>query len=141
MNKKSKEKNSDQKDWEKFLNNPSDIFDKDKLENRSHRSNSRYKFDFHGYSIENANKKVKELIYKCSEEGFIEILIITGKGIHSNEKDNVYVSREYSKLQNTLPDFIKNNSDLSSMIQSIRQAPKELGGDGALIIKLRKFIK
>ena len=141
MNKKSKEKNSDHKDWEEFLNNPSDIFDKDKLENKNHKSNGTYKFDFHGYSIENANKKVAELIRKCFEEKFAEILIITGKGIHSDKENNVYVSREYSKLQNTLPEFIKNNPDLNSKIQAIKKAPKDFGGDGALVIKLKKFIK
>ena len=141
MNKKSKEKNSDHKDWEEFLNNPSDIFDKDKLENKNHKSNGTYKFDFHGYSIDNANKKVAELIRKCFEEKFSEILIITGKGMHSDKKNNVYVSREYSKLQNTLPEFIKNNPDLNSKIQTIKRAPQDFGGDGALVIKLKKFIK
>ena len=92
MNKKSKEKNSDHKDWEEFLNNPSDIFDKDKLENKNHKSNGTYKFDFHGYSIDNANKKVAELIRKCFEEKFSEILIITGKGMHSDKKNNVYIT-------------------------------------------------
>lgn len=141
MNKKSKEKNSDHKDWEEFLNNPSDIFDKDKLENKNHKSNGTYKFDFHGYSIDNANKKVAELIRKCFEEKFSEILIITGKGMHSDKKNNVYVSREYSKLQNTLPEFIKNNPDLNSKIQTIKRAPQDFGGDGALVIKLKKFTK
>tara|TARA_B100000029_G_scaffold261246_1_gene257547 strand:- start:413 stop:820 length:408 start_codon:yes stop_codon:yes gene_type:complete len=130
-------KSSDQKDWENFLNNPSDIFDKDKLKKKNQKLFRKYKFDFHGYSIDNANKKVENLIYKSFEEGVSELLIITGKGSHSSKKDDVYVSKEYSKLQNTLPEFIKNNSELTSKIQSIRQAPKEFGGDGALIIKLK----
>ena len=139
MSEKSKKKNSDQKDWEEFLNNPSDIFDKDKLENKNQKILNRYKFDFHGYSIDDANKKVEELIFKALENGIGELLVVTGKGIHSNKKDDVYVSRDYSKLQNTLPEFIKNNSELNSKIQAIKQAPKELGGDGALIIKLKKL--
>ena len=137
MNKKSKENNSNQKTWEEFLNNPSDIFDKDQLENKNSEQHGRYKFDFHGYSIENANKKVEELISLCFEKGFKEILIVTGKGIHSDKQDNVYTSREHSKLQNTLPEFIKNNENLNSKIQIIKPAPRELGGDGALIIKLK----
>ena len=132
-------KNSDQKDWENFLNNPSDIFDKDSLQKKSHKSFSRYKFDFHGYSIDDANQKIKELIFKSFEEGIKELLIITGKGTHSNKEQDVYTSREYSKLQNTLPEFIKNNRELSSKIHKIKQAPQELGGDGALIIKLKKI--
>ncbi len=130
-------KSSDQKNWEKYLNNPSDVFDKDNLDKKNQKLFNRYKFDLHGYSIDSANKKVEDLISKSFEEGVRELLIITGKGTHSNKKDDVYVSKEYNKLQNTLPEFIKNNQDLSSKIYSIRKAPKELGGDGALVIKLK----
>ena len=66
-----------------------------------------------------------------------EILIITGKGIHSTSENNVYVSEELSKLRNTIPDFIKNNTELSSKIMSINEADKFSGGAGAIIIKLK----
>ncbi len=132
-------KDSDQKDWENFLNSSSNIFDKDNLQKKSEKLFNRYKFDFHGYSIDDANKKVEELIFKLFEEGVRELLIVTGKGIHSNKQEDVYTSKEYSKLQNSLPEFIKNNSELSSKIEKIKQAPQELGGDGALIIKLKKI--
>ena len=132
-------KNSDQKDWEKFLNNPSNIFDKDDIEKNNQKKFAKYKFDFHGYSIEDANKKIEYLISKSLEKGVKELLIITGKGIHSNKEEDVYTSKEYSKLQNTLPEFIKNNPELSSKIEKIKQAPQELGGDGALVIKLKKI--
>ena len=132
-------KDSDQKDWENFLNNPSDIFDKDSLQKKSHKSFSRYKFDFHGYSIDAANKKAEELISKSFEEGVRELLIITGKGTHSNKEENVYTSKEYGKLKSTLPEFIKNSPELSSKIEKMKQAPEELGGNGALVIKLKKI--
>ena len=133
-------KDSDQKDWEKFLNNPSDIFDKDNLQKKGKKPFRRYKFDFHGYSIDDANKKAEELISKSFEEGVRELLIITGKGTHSNKKEeDVYTSKEYGKLQSTLPEFIKNNPELSSKIEKIKQAPQELGGCGALVIKLKKI--
>ena len=78
-----------------------------------------------------------DLINKSFENGVLELLIITGKGTHSKKKDNVYVSEKYSRIQNTLPDFVKNNHELSSKIVSIKEASKELGGEGALIIKLK----
>mgnify|MGYP001314290146 CR=1 FL=1 len=139
MSKKSKGEDSDQKDWKNFLNNPLDIFDKEKLENKNQKLLGRYKFDFHGYSIDDANKKVEELISTSFEKGVSELLIVTGKGTHSNKEEDVYTSKEYSKLQNTLPEFIKNNPELSSKIEKIKQAPQELGGDGALVIKLKKI--
>ena len=132
-------KNSDQKDWENFLKNPSSVFDKDDIEKDNQKKFTKYKFDFHGYSIEDANKKIEYLISKSLEKGVKELLIITGKGTHSDKKDDVYVSKEYNKLQNTLPEFIKNNLELSSKIEKIKQAPKELGGSGAFILKLKKI--
>ena len=132
-------KDSDQKDWENFLKNPSNIFDKDNLQKKNEKLFTSYKFDFHGYSIDDANKKVEELISKSFEEGVRELHIVTGKGIHSNKQQDVYTSKEYGKLQNSLPEFIKNNPELSSKIEKIKQAPQELGGDGALVIKLKKI--
>jgi len=134
-----KEKNTDQADWEEFLNNPSNISDKDELKNRVKNQSRKYKFDLHGYSIDGANKKIEELINICYEKGVEELLIVTGKGIHTENNDNVYTSKEYNKLQNTLPNFIKNNSDLTSKIYKIELAPKSLGGDGALVIILKKL--
>ena len=72
---------------------------------------------------------------------FKEILIITGKSIHSNKEDDVYTSKDHNKLQNTIPEFIQSNPDLNSKVLKTKKAPKELGGEGALIIKLRKIIK
>ena len=51
-------------------------------------------------------EKVEDLINKSFENGVLELLIITGKGTHSKKKDNVYVSEKYSRIQNTLPDFL-----------------------------------
>ena len=130
-------KSSDQKDWENFLSSTSNVFNKDSLEKKDQKFFDRYKFDLHGYSIDSANKKVEDLINKSFENGVPELLIITGKGTHSKKKDNVYVSEKYSRIQNTLPDFVKNNYELSSKIVSIKEASKELGGEGALIIKLK----
>ena len=139
MSQNFNEKNSDRKAWQEFLNDTSDIFDKDKTEKKKELFRTRYKFDFHGYSIENAKKKLEELILKCFNESVAEILVVTGKGTHSDKKDSVYVSKEHNRLRNTLPDFIKNNSDLYSKVDSIKKAPKELGGEGALIVKLKKL--
>ena len=139
MNKRNKENKSDQKNWEEFINDPTNIFDKDNIDSKKRYSFKKFKFDFHGYSIDKANSKIEELILKCLKEGIREILIITGKGIHSKNEENVYVSKDFSKLQSTIPDFIKNNPSINSNISNINSAPKELGGNGALVIKLKKI--
>ena len=139
MIKKLEEKNSDKKDWDDYINSPSQIFDKENPESGKSKTSRKYRFDFHGYTIENANKKIKELISKCYEDGTSEILVITGKGKHSNQDDNVYASKEFGLLQNTLPEFIKNNEELKSKIKKVIKAPKEYGGEGAIIIKLKRL--
>ena len=75
----------------------------------------------------------------CYENGFSEILLITGQGHHSNLDKNVYVSKDHSTLKGTIPEFIKNTSSLYSKIINIRNASPHEGGKGALIIKLKKF--
>ena len=66
-------------------------------------------------------------------------MLITGKGNHSKIDDNVYLSKGYNKLKNTIPDFINNNEDLTSKILKIQEADRNVGGEGALIIKLKKL--
>ena len=133
--------NKDKKDWEEFLEETSQIPDKDSNEYTKNKKIEKFKFDFHGYSIESANIKVAEIINKCFGNGFSELLFITGKGIHSQSEENVYISEEFSKLKNTIPEFIKNNPDLSSKVEKIKEADLKSGGAGALIIKLKKIIK
>ncbi len=139
MSKKDKLSEQDKKDWKDFLDNPLSFFEKENLEKEHSKEPKRFKFDLHGFSIENANKKVNEIINKCYQEGFSEILFITGKGLHSNIEDSVYISKEYNQLKNTIPDFIKNSSDLNSKIIKITKANEKFGGGGALIVKLKKL--
>ena len=138
MKKKSTLSEKDKKSWEEFLKNSSDIQDKEEKE-KEKKKFIRYKFDLHGLSIDEANKKVVEIIESCYEKGFKEILLITGQGHHSNLDKNVYVSKDHSTLKGTIPEFIKNNSALSSKIIKIENASLREGGKGALIIRLKKF--
>jgi DNA-nicking Smr family endonuclease len=89
--------------------------------------------------LEEANKKVKDIIYHCVKNKFKELLLITGKGIHSNIKDNAYISKDLGKLKYSVPEFIKTNSDVNKLIISINDAEKKDGGEGAIIIKLKNL--
>ena len=138
MTNKKKVLEKNKKDWEDFLKNPLKIFDKDR-EILEKENSSRFKFDLHGYSIDDANKKVTEIIESSYEKGFKEILLITGQGHHSNLDKNVYVSKDHSTLKGTIPEFIKNNSALHSKVIKMENASLKEGGKGALIIRLKKF--
>jgi len=65
---------TNQKDWEEYIKNPKDVFDKDG-QDEIHSNKKRYKFDFHGFSLEEANKKVAEIIKFCLEKRYKEILM------------------------------------------------------------------
>ena len=93
----------------------------------------------HGYSLEEANAKVQELIISCVKNQYKEILLITGKGIHSNTEENVYISKNLSKLRYSVPEYIRSNSELSKKVISISKSDKSDGGDGAILIKLKKL--
>tara|TARA_B100000029_G_C17156004_1_gene807809 strand:- start:119 stop:538 length:420 start_codon:yes stop_codon:yes gene_type:complete len=129
----------DQKYWEEYIKDPKDIFDKDKSKERSKNKDLRFKFDLHGYSLLEANKKVKEIIIFCSDNKYKEILLITGKGIHSSTEKDIYVSRDLSKLRHSIPDFIQSNTELLQRVKTIVPAENKDGGDGAIIIKLKSL--
>tara|TARA_S200000501_G_scaffold341667_1_gene351223 strand:+ start:286 stop:702 length:417 start_codon:yes stop_codon:yes gene_type:complete len=131
---KDNNNDKDKKDWEEFVKNPKDIFDKD-IQDTSRLFKSTFKFDLHGYSLEQANKKVKEIIVKCVNDNYKEILLITGKGLHS-KTDNVYSSKNFSKLKFSIPEFLRTDKEISKYVNSISSADKNSGGEGALLLKL-----
>jgi len=137
--KKKDSNQEDKKNWEEYIKNPSDIYDKDQGNSNSIQRRERYKFDLHGFTLDDANDKVKEIIKHCVKNKFKEILLITGKGIHSTNEEDTYVSKNLGKLKYSVPEFISTNSDLNKLIISINDAEKKDGGEGALIIKLRNL--
>ena len=139
MTEKKKISQKDLDDWKDYIKNPRDIVDKDLGKSRTKENRNRFKFDLHGYTLIDANEKVKELILFCKKEEYKEILLITGKGIHSNTENDIYSSKDLSKLRFSVPEYINSNPDLSNLVYSIATANNSDGGDGALIIKLKKL--
>ncbi len=138
MIKKKYPSQEDKKTWEEYIKNPSDIYDKDQGATNSVQRKERYKFDLHGFTLDEANNKVKEIIEYCLKNKFKELLLITGKGIHSTVDKDAYISKNLGKLKYSVPEFIK-TSELSKFIISINNAEKKDGGDGAIIIRLKSL--
>ena len=136
MNDKISDK--DKKDWESFL------LSKEKLHNKDIRTNnskpSIFKtLDLHGYSLDEANKTIEIFINKSYQEGISKLIIITGKGIHSKNKNNPFLSKDLSILKYSVPEFIKENKILMKKIINIEEANIKDGGSGAFYIYLKKF--
>ena len=125
--------------WQDYIKNPTDITDKDIIYKKNVLNNHRFKYDLHGQTLVNANSKVVEIILSCLKKNYKEILLITGKGIHSNTDKDIYASKDLSKLKYSVPEYIKSNPDISKHVLSISDASKKDGGEGAIIIKLRNL--
>ena len=138
MTKKKDLSQEDKKIWEDYIKDPSDIYDKDK-KNQKGPKRKRFRFDLHGYTLDDANTKVKEILFFCMENKYKELLLITGKGIHSSNEKDAYVSKDYGKLKYSVPEFIKSNPELNKLIISIYEADIKDGGEGAILIKLKNL--
>ena len=129
----------DRKAWEEYIKNPSDIHDKDKNYSIENNKKGRFKYDLHGYTLDDANTKVKEIILSCKENNYKEILLITGKGLHSKNDKDVYISKDLGTLRYSVPEFIKSDRDINHLIVSINEAEIRDGGAGAILIKLKNL--
>ena len=127
----------DKKDWESFLSK------KEKLPNKDLKIDKKIIFkiksiDLHGYTLNEANKTIESFIIKSYQENINKLKVVTGKGIHSqNEKDH-YVSKDLSILKYSVPEFISNNKNLMKIIYEIKDAKIEDGGGGAFYIYLKR---
>ena len=139
MTKKRDLSEKDLNTWETYIKNPSDIYDKDKNDLESLEKKKRFRFDLHGYTLDDANKKVRDIIFSCVKQKYKEILFITGKGLHSTSDKDAYASKDFSKLKYSVPDFIKSDGDLNKFVFSISDADIKDGGEGAILVKLRNL--
>ena len=139
MIKKKDPNQEDKKTWEDYIKNPSDIYDKDKATSNDILRKERYKFDLHGFTLDDANHKVKEIIEHCVKNKYKELLLITGKGMHSTSDNDAFISKELGKLKYSVPEFIKTSSELSQLVISINDAETKDGGEGAIVIKLKNL--
>ena len=130
----------DKKDWQNFLLSKEKVHNKDlSLSQIKIDKNLVKTIDLHGFSLENANRTIDEFINRCFKTNVSKITVITGKGLRSKNINNPYVSKNLSILKNSVPEYIKSNSDLMKKIKNIKVAKTEDGGSGAFDIFLKKF--
>jgi DNA-nicking Smr family endonuclease len=127
----------DKKDWENFLSK------NEKLPNKDFKKNTKLSFktrsiDLHGYTLEEANKSIENFIIKSYQEKINKLVVVTGKGIHSQTEKDPYVSKDLSILKFSVPEFISSNKNLMKIIYEMKDAKIEDGGAGAFYIFLKK---
>ncbi len=138
MKKKYSASSKDKKDWVNFTKQIGNIGVKeDDLLEENQQINKVRKIDLHGYSLNNANKVVKKFIIESFNQNYKKLLIVTGKGSRSKSYDDPYISESLSVLKNSVPEYIKNDENLNSIISKIVEASQKDGGEGAINIFLK----
>ena len=127
----------DKKDWNNFL------LSKEKLPNKDNTLKKKKIFktksvDLHGFTLDEANNFIEDFIMKSYEENINKLIVVTGKGLHSQNEKDPYVSKDLSILKYSVPEFILNNKKLTNIIYDIQDANIEDGGKGAFYIFLKK---
>jgi len=129
--------NKDKKDWENFISSDEKLPNKDINLNKKIPSKKR-SIDLHGYSLEQANKAIEDFIRTSYHEGVHKLIVVTGKGLHSQNEKDPYVSKDLSILKYSVPEFLSTNKSLMNIIYEIKDAKIEDGGAGAFYIYLKK---
>ena len=127
----------DKKDWYQFINSTEKLPNKD-FKHKKNKSLKVRSIDLHGYTLDEANKTIENFINKAFSENINKLIIVTGKGLHSENEKDPYVSKELGILKYSVPEFISNNASLMSMINEITDAKIEDGGAGAFYVYLKK---
>ena len=135
MNKKLSKK--DLKAWKDFVEGKDKLYNKDIIYREPKYKKKESTIDLHGFSLDQANKRIEKFITTCYEKKIEKLNIITGKGLRSRVEQNPYQSKDFSILKYSVPEFIKSNSDLMKLIKEIKEANENEGGSGAFNIYLK----
>ena len=135
MNSKISEK--DKKTWDEFLSNNQKLPDKDNFQAKIKSKKTR-SLDLHGQTLDEANQIIENFIKKSYADKVHKLIIVTGKGLHSSNEKDPYVSKDLGILKYSIPNFLKNNAELMELISNISEASIEDGGSGAFYIFLKK---
>ena len=129
----------DKKDWNNFINNNEKLHNKD-FQIKNNETVKVRSIDLHGYTLDDANETIEQFISQSYNDKVNKLIIVTGKGLHSENEKDPYVSKDLGILKYSVPDFILNNKNLMNKINRISNAKLEDGGAGAFYIFLKKNI-
>ena len=127
----------DKKDWQNFLSKKEKLQDKDNSYSKD-KFIKKSEIDLHGFTLDEANKIVERFINESYDKGINKIRIVTGKGLHSHNEKNPYISKDLSILRYSVPEYIKKNKELMKLIIQFKEASIHDGGEGAFYIYLKK---
>ena len=128
----------DKKDWLKFIKSNERLENKDTFNKKQSSIKKEKLIDLHGYSLDDANKKIYNFILSCYEQNISKIKVITGKGSRSKNEENPYRSKNLSILKYSVPNYINSNQELLKIIKSFNQSEIDDISKGSFNIILKK---
>ena len=128
----------DKKAWQDFIDSNDKLENKDSALLEASTRTIEKSIDLHGYTLDQANSKIFEFINDCYLSGVKKINVITGKGLRSKNQDNPYQSNQLGMLKFSVPEYIKNNSELMDKVLSIDFESVNSPSKGSFDIILKK---
>lgn len=130
--------NKDKEDWKRFVSGNDKLTDKE-LKIGKNKIEKKRMIDLHGFTLDEANKTIESFINKSFKDEVSKLIVVTGKGLHSKNESNPFISKKLSILKYSIPEFIKSNDFLMKKIIEIKDADIKDGGSGAFYIYLKKL--
>jgi DNA-nicking Smr family endonuclease len=95
------------------------------------------RLDLHGLRQRDAHAELRRFLKVAQARGLKHVLVITGKGADQSVSRSFYEEDERGVLRNAVPHWL-GEPEFAALVVSFSAAPRRLGGDGALYVRLRK---
>jgi len=96
------------------------------------------RLDLHGMRQREAHAALRRFLKSAQARGHRNVLVITGKGAREEAK-SFYAEDERGVLRQAVPHWLS-GAEFADLVISYAQAPRRLGGEGALYVRLRKAL-
>jgi DNA-nicking Smr family endonuclease len=95
------------------------------------------KLDLHGMRQRDAHAQLRRFLKTAQARGLKHVLVITGKGADKTPSRSFYTEDERGVLRQAVPHWLS-GPEFAPLVVSFSQAPRRLGGEGALYVRLRR---
>jgi DNA-nicking Smr family endonuclease len=95
------------------------------------------RLDLHGMKQREAHAALRRFLKSAQGKGYRHVLVITGKGTVVDTRRSFYEEDERGVLRQAVPHWLA-APDLAHVVVSFSPAPRRLGGEGALYVRLRR---